>query len=148
MNFQKVFKIVIGLIGVVAIYFLARIIAVGDDAIEASEDLQSSFVTPFMYVAYLILGVVLAFVLFFTLKNVLSNKDNLKKFAINTGVFALLILFTYFVLSDGVETEMRDGEILSASGSKWIDTGLHLFYILTVVAMGAMAYSSIKKSIN
>ncbi len=148
MNFQKVFKIVIGLIGVVAIYFLARIIAVGDDAIEASEDLQSSFVTPFMYVAYLILGVVVAFVLFFTFKNVLSNKDNLKKFAINTGVFVLLILFTYFVLSDGLETEMRDGEILSASGSKWIDTGLHLFYILTVVAMGAMAYSSIKKSIN
>ena len=71
MDFQKVFKIVVGLIGVVAIYFLARIIAVGDDAIEASEDLQSSFVTPFMYVAYLILGVVLVFVLFFTLKNVL-----------------------------------------------------------------------------
>ena len=148
MDFQKVFKIVVGLIGVVAIYFLARIIAVGDDAIEASEDLQSSFVTPFMYVAYLILGVVLVFVLFLPLKNVLSNKDALKQFAVNTGVLAGLILFTYFVLAEGVETEMRDGEILSASGSKWIDTGLYLFYILTVVAIGSMAFSSIKKSIS
>ena len=92
MNFQKVFKIVVGLIGVLAVFFLARIIGAGDDALEASEDLQNSLVTPFMYIAYLILGVVLAFVLFFTLKNVFSNKDILKQFAINIGAFAILAL--------------------------------------------------------
>ncbi len=115
MNFQKVFKIVVGLIGVLAVFFLARIIGAGDDALEASEDLQNSLVTPFMYIAYLILGVVLAFVLFFTLKNVFSNKDILKQFAINIGAFAILALFAYFALADGVETELRDGEMLSAN---------------------------------
>ena len=148
MNFQKVFKIVVGLIGVLAVFFLARIIGSGDDALEASEDLQNSLVTPFMYIAYLILGVVLAFVLFFTLKNVFSNKDILKQFAINIGAFAILALFAYFALADGVETELRDGEMLSANGSKLIDAGLYMFYILTIVAVGAMAFAGFKKTIK
>jgi lysylphosphatidylglycerol synthetase-like protein (DUF2156 family) len=148
MDFQKVFKIVVGLIGLVAIVFLARIIGAGDDALETSEDLQNSLVTPFMFIAYLILGVVVAFVLFFTLKNVFSNKDTLKQFAINIGAFAVLAIFSFFALSEGVETELRDGDILSATGSKLIDTGLYMFYILTVVAVGAMAFASIKKSIK
>jgi len=110
--------------------------------------LQNSLVTPFMFIAYVILGVVVAFVLFFTLKNVFSNKDTLKQFAINIGAFAVLAIFSFFALSEGVETELRDGDILSATGSKLIDTGLYMFYILTVVAVGAMAFASIKKSIK
>ena len=63
----------------------------------------------------------------------------------SVGAFLLVVIIAY-VMAEGVETEMRDGEILSASGSKWVGTGLNTFYILAVVAIGSMIYSGIKKA--
>jgi hypothetical protein len=40
---------------------------------------------------------------------------------------------------------MQDGEMLSASGSKWVGTGLYAFYIMAILAIGAMVFSGIKK---
>ena len=54
----------------------------------------------------------------------------------------------YFGFANGVETPMKDGEILSASGSKWVGTGLYLFYFLLVIALGLMLYTGIKKTIS
>jgi hypothetical protein len=50
-----------------------------------------------------------------------------------------------FLLSEGVETPMKDGEVLSAAGSRWVGAGLRTFYILAVVAIGAMLYSGVKR---
>jgi hypothetical protein len=40
---------------------------------------------------------------------------------------------------------MKDGEMLSASGSRWVGTGLRTFYILAVVAIGTMVFSGVKR---
>ena len=40
---------------------------------------------------------------------------------------------------------MKDGELLSASGSRWVGTGLRTFYILAIVAVGVMLYSGVKR---
>jgi hypothetical protein len=49
------------------------------------------------------------------------------------------------MLADGTQMQMREGEILSESGSKWVGTGLNVFYILAVLAIGSMVFSGIKK---
>jgi hypothetical protein len=52
------------------------------------------------------------------------------------GVFVIA-----FLLSKGVETPMRDGKVLSATGSKLVGTGIRVFYILTIIAVGLMVFS-------
>jgi hypothetical protein len=73
-----------------------------------------------------------------------SNPTKLKKAGISTAAFAIVVLIS-FLLSEGVETPMKDGELLSASGSRWVGTGLRTFYILAIVAVGVMLYSGVKR---
>ena len=40
---------------------------------------------------------------------------------------------------------MKDGEFLSANGSKWVETGIRTFYLLTTIALGLMIYSGLIK---
>ncbi|MCW5518940.1 hypothetical protein J1N09_03760 [Aureitalea sp. L0-47] len=96
-----------------------------------------------LYVAYITLALTIFIVLVYVLKETFSG--NLKKTLMSLGAFILVVIIGY-VLSEGVETEMRDGEMLSESGSKWVGTGLHTFYILAIVAIGSMIYSGIKKA--
>ena len=53
-----------------------------------------------------------------------------------------------FLFSSGVETPMKDGEILSASGSRWVGTGIRMFYFLAVIAIGSMLFAGAKKLIK
>ena len=53
-----------------------------------------------------------------------------------------------FALSNGVETPMKDGEVLSASGSRWVGAGLRMFYILAALAVLSMIFSGAIKILN
>jgi len=94
-----------------------------------------------MYIAYVTLALVVLLVLIFVIKGLAAG--NLTRTLASVGIFLLIVVIAY-VMADGVETEMRDGEILSQSGSQWVGTGLNTFYILAVVAIGSMIYSGIK----
>lgn len=94
-----------------------------------------------MYIAYITLALVVLLVLIFVLKGLAAG--NIKRTLISIGFFLLIVAIAYG-MANGVETEMRDGEVLSASGSQWVGTGLNTFYILAVVAIGSMIYSGIK----
>ena len=97
------------------------------------------------------------------LKDYLNNKDKKKRqdkklqdnhktltelismVAINQ---ILVVILISYVLSDGVETPLKDGEVLSASGSKWVGTGIRTFYILAAVAISLMLFSGVSKIIK
>ena len=53
---SKILSLVSGFIGLVAIYFLTRIIMEGDDAVKESLELQNSLVSPFVSFAKVILS--------------------------------------------------------------------------------------------
>ncbi|WP_031427206.1 hypothetical protein [Flavimarina sp. Hel_I_48] len=141
---HKILKIVSIIISILAAVWLVRIILAGDTAIADSNDLQSSLVTPFIYIAYIIFAIALVFVVVFVLKNLFSNANSLKSTLIGLGAFAAVIVISY-VLASGQETPMQDGEVLSASGSRWVETGIYAFYILAILAIGAMVFSGVKK---
>ncbi|NEV92570.1 hypothetical protein G3567_00200 [Psychroflexus sp. YR1-1] len=135
----NIIKIIFGIVG--AILFV-RILNAGDDAIEANAALQSSVVAPFMWVSYIILGITVLVVLFFSIKALFTG--DVKKTLLSVGSFVLIIVVSYLV-SSGTETALRDGDVLSASGSRWVSTGLTAFYILSALAVLAMLLSSVKK---
>ena len=138
----NIIKLIFGIGG--AILFV-RILNTGDDAIEAEAALQSSVLAPYLIVSYIILGLTVLAVLIFAVKALFSG--NVKKTLISLGGFILIIVLS-FVFSSGTETALRDGDMLSASGSRWVSTGLTAFYILAVLAIVAMLASSVRKIIT
>ncbi|AFL80937.1 hypothetical protein Aeqsu_1445 [Aequorivita sublithincola DSM 14238] len=137
MALHKILKIVALLLSVAGVIFLAMIISKGDVEVTAT----GAGVDGFLYVAYIILGLTVLFVLFFVLKGLAAG--NIKNTLISIGAFLLIVVISY-VLADGNPMQIGE-EVLSASGSKWVGTGLYTFYILAVIAIGSMVFSGIKK---
>ena len=145
MNIQKITTIVCASLGLLGVLFLGMIIGKGDDAIEMSA-MQGDYgsVSYIIMLAQLILGIAVLITLVFSAKNLASDKQKLKRSLMGIGAFVVVILIA-FLFSSGEETPMKDGELLSASGSRWVGTGLRTFYILAIVAVGVMLYSGVKR---
>ena len=137
MGFHKIFKIISMVLALVGILFGVMIIAGNDGQIDNM-----------MFVAYAVLFLVIASVVVFTVLNLVSNKEALIGALKGVGSFLVLALICYFVFAEGVETELRDGEMLSASDSKLVGAGLYMFYALAIIASGTMLYTGVKKMIK
>lgn len=145
---HKILKIVLAVLGVAGMIFLARIVAAGDEAVKASAAAgDTSLIEPMAWIAYLVLGVIVALVLIFVIVNLFSSGETLKKTLMSVGAFVLVAVIAY-VLAEGVETPMQDGKMLSESGSRWVGTGLYAFYILAIVSVVVMLGTGIKKMIK
>ncbi len=97
-----------------------------------------------LFVAYLIMGLIVSCVAFYSFKNVISDKTALRSTLKTLGAFLVLFLICYFVLARGEETPLRDGKMLSAAGSKLISAALFMFYSLILIASGSMLWFGIK----
>ena len=137
MGFHKIFKIISMVLPLVGILFGVMIIAGNDGQIDNM-----------MFVAYAVLFLVIASVVVFTVLNLVSHKEALIGALKGVGSFLVLALICYFVFAEGVETELRDGEMLSASDSKLVGAGLYMFYALAIIASGTMLYTGVKKMIK
>jgi uncharacterized membrane protein len=138
MNLHKVTKIAAIVISVLSLVFLGGLMASDDAA-------NSSWITPLIYLSYVILIACIALVIIYVFKNLFSKKDDLKKTFIFIGLFVALILVS-FILADGTEVKSPSNEIIaSESTSKWVSTGLNMFYLLAVVAVGTMFWTGFNK---
>ena len=146
MDLQKLLKIVAIVTGVISIFFLASILSAGDEAIKAGE--SGGTVNVFMYVSYTVLAIAVLIVLAFTILNLVSNTSGFKNTLIGIGAFVVLSLLCYFGFANGVESPLKDGNMLSANGSKLIGAGLYLFYFLALIAGGIMLGFGIKKMVK
>ena len=138
MNLHKVTKIVAIVISILSLVALGGLMATSD-----SED--NSWISPLIYLSYIILLACIVVVLIYVFKNLFSNKENLKKTLIYIGVFFGVVLVS-FILADGTEIKSASNEIIaSESTSKWVSTGLNTFYLLAVAAIGTMVWTGFNK---
>ena len=145
MNLQTIVKIVSAVFGLLGVVFLFRIIGAGDEEIKmAATSGDFATVSPLVSLAIAILLITVLITLVFSILNLASSSKKLKKSLIFVGCFVVVTLIAYAV-SDGVETPMKDGEVLSANGSRWVGTGLRMFYILATLAILSMIFSGAKK---
>ncbi|MEZ4777861.1 MAG: hypothetical protein R2786_00565 [Flavobacteriaceae bacterium] len=118
------------------------ILSAGDKAIIAGE--SGGTVNGALYTAYIIFGLVLAAVLIFVLKGVFSG--NIKMTLITVGAFLAIVLIGYVMASGSTEgLPLVDNQPVTESTSKWVGTGLNTFYILALLAIGAMILSGLKR---
>ena len=145
MDIHKITKYVALSLGVIGLILQVVILVKGDDAIEMA-GLAGNFssVSPMINLAFIIVIIAVLITLVSSFAALASNSAKLKKAGIYVAAFAAVVLLS-LLLSKGVETPMKDGEVLSASGSRWVGAGLRTFYILVVVAIGAMLYSGGKR---
>ena len=148
MNIQKITTYSVSALGILGAVFVLMIVAKGDDAIEMSA-MQGDFgsVTPIILLAQIILAIAILITVFFSIKNLASDKEKLKSSLMSIGAF-LVVLIAAFIFSSGEETPMQDGAVLSANGARLVETGIKMFYFLTVIAIAAMSYGSVRKLIN
>ena len=148
MNIQKITTYTVAALGVLGAIFLVIIVGKGDDAIEMNA-MQGDFssITPIILLAQIILAITILITVVFSVKNLASDKEKLKSSLMSIGAF-LVVLIAAFIFSSGEETPMQDGAVLSANGARLVETGIKMFYFLTVIAIAAMSYGSVRKLIN
>ena len=145
MNIQTIVKIISAVFGLLGAIFLFRIIGVGDEEIKMAASMGDfGTVSPLVSLAIAILSITVIVTVLFSLLSLASSPEKLKKSLVFIGCF-LLVTGIAYAISSGVETPMKDGEILSASGSRWVETGLRMFYILATLAVLSMVFSGAKK---
>ena len=145
MKIQTIVKILSAVFGLLGVVFLFRIIGAGDEEIKmAATSGDFATVSPLVSLAIAILFITVSITLVFSILNLASSSKKLKKSLIFIGCFVVVTIIAY-AASDGVETPMKDGEVLSANGSRWVGTGLRMFYILATLAILSMILSGAKK---
>ncbi|GAB2764251.1 hypothetical protein [Salinimicrobium soli] len=145
MTLHKILKYLAIVIGVIGLILWGRVLMTGDDAIENSAALQASVVTPFLIVAYIVFAIIVLVVLFFVIKGLFSG--DIKRTLMSVGAFILVVLIAY-LLTDGTETVLNDGEVVSANTNHWVGAGLVTFYILACIAILLMVVSGVRKLIK
>jgi len=148
MSVQKIVTYVAALLGVIGLIFQITILSKGDDVIEmAALSGDYGVVSSMVSLAMIIIAIAVILTLAFSVMNLTSDREKLKKAMISIGAFLALVLIA-FLFSSGVETPLKDGEVLSATGSRLVETGLRTFYFLVVIAAGAMIYSGVRRLKN
>ncbi len=146
---HKILKIVALVLSLAGIGVLVNIIVKGDETIKAMAlDGDTSVVEPMAIIAYITLGLVLAFVLFFILKNLFTSGKSLKSTLIGLGAFAAVLLIAYVVSGGDTNIYKYNGLVASEGESKMVGAGLVAFYILILGAIATMLFSGIKKLIK
>ncbi|WP_281847267.1 hypothetical protein [Olleya namhaensis] len=146
---HKILKIVALVLSLAGIGVLVNIIVKGDETIKAlALDGDTSVVEPMAIIAYITLGLVLAFVLFFILKNLFTSGKSLKSTLIGLGAFAAVLLIAYVVSGGDTNIYKYNGLVASEGESTMVGAGLVAFYILILGAIATMFFSGIKKLIK
>ena len=145
MNTNKLTRIGCIALGVLGVISLFLVFITGDDAIKFGDGVGA--IMPIILLGQLTVLVAVVITSIYALKGLMADKAKLKSSLMFVGIFLGIFLIA-FLLSEGVETPMRDGKVLSASGSKLVGTGIRVFYILTIIAVGLMVFTGGKRSIK
>ena len=145
MNLEILTRIGCIALGVLGLIFLAIVFASGDDSSKmAAASGNYGVITPIIILSQITLLIAVIVTLIFSLRGIAKDKSKMKNALKSAGLFLIVVVIA-FVLSNGVETPMRDGKVLSAMGSKLVGTGIRVFFILSIIAIVLMVFPGTKK---
>ena len=151
---HKGLKIIVAILSLIGIIGLVRIIMTGEEeakALMASGNNNTLFET-MSWMAYIIFAIAVVLVIIFVFKNLFSGGGNIKNTLIGVGAFVLVLIIGYVMSGGdplvGTDKYAYDGVLATEGESKFVGGGLIAFYILSVVAIGAMIFSGVKKLIK
>lgn len=151
----KILKIVVGILSLLGCVFLVRIMFAGDTVLKedykaqlGNSELVDGLFNPFAVIMYIVLAMILAFVVFFVVKNLLSGGGSIKNTFIGVGAFVAILLIAYVMSGGDTLQYFYDDKMATEAQSQMVGAGLVSFYILSVISIAAMAFSGLKKLIK
>ncbi|WP_201723377.1 hypothetical protein [Zobellia sp. OII3] len=141
----KIILVVVGLIGA-ALWFMLP-----ESEMPASEAINNGALNAMFVITWLLLGIAIVSSVVFALKNLFSNPASLKK-SLFVVVGFLLVIGIGYVMASGTDVNIREmadrGVSTNESEIKQIGAGINVFFILTLVAVGAMLWGGVRKMIK
>lgn len=143
----------IGAIGIILWFVMNNSISGLMESSGASEarelpfDEAAAAVTPLYTLTLVIFAIAIIATLIAVFAGLAKNPSGLKSVGIGIVAFLVILGISYGV-AEGTQVEMKDGDILTANESKWVGAGLYMFYILAIIAVGAMITAGIKKIVS
>ncbi|SFU58026.1 hypothetical protein SAMN05216480_10878 [Pustulibacterium marinum] len=137
---SKIFNIGIVVLGVICFIFWYLLLGSTDP-----------YADILFYVSYALLAVAIIATLVWTLVNIFSSGEKVKRTLIGVGALVLVVVLGYvFAGSDNIDYQLLSSQGISVteSTSKTVGAGLIMFYILALVAILAMVLSGVKKMIK
>ncbi|WP_224487695.1 hypothetical protein [Robertkochia flava] len=138
----KILAIILGVVGLVVWVMIAR----------NDNPSQSGMVDVMINLGYWMTIITAVVTFAFSIWQLLTHPDKLKKALISLGVFALVLFISYAVLSSGTDINLdrlaQRGINVTEGTSKMVGAGLWAFYLLAIIAVVAMVFSGIKKIIS
>ncbi|WP_299768669.1 hypothetical protein [uncultured Dokdonia sp.] len=158
MGLHKILKIVVGVIGVIAMIFAGIVWTIDSEPLQEevkalginAVDVPSS-IGNLMTIGYIVLALILVLVIIFVIKGLFSG--NAKNVLIGVGIFLLVIAISYFVASDAIPEDIMKAAAkqdieLTPNIMKWVGAGINSFFILAATAIGLMLFSGAKKLVK
>jgi hypothetical protein len=141
----KIVLIVLGLIGVVLWFQLP------DSDMPAAQAIGSASINFMFIITYILMAIAIIVSLVFSLVNLFSNPRSLKK-TLFVIVGFLLVLAVSYGLASGTDVNIDEmaarGIATSETIVKRIGMGLNMFFILVIIAVGAMIWGGVRKMTN
>ena len=106
-----------------------------------------SAVSPLYNLALVVIVVLLIATLVTIVSGLVKNPSSLKKVFVGVAAFAVIVGIAYG-LAEGQEVVTREGDVISASQTKWVGAGIISFYLFSAIAIVAMIAAGVKKSIS
>lgn len=146
---SKILMIVAAAIGLIAIFFLARIVIAGDAVITSSAELQSSVVSPFIVFSIIILVLTAVISVIFSGYSLVQNPDQLKEALIGFGVLVGLLLITYFVSPNSQVVDVTGKVLMEESSlSQIISAAISYSFVLGTIGLGFFLWDFVKSMIK
>lgn len=89
-----------------------------------------------------------ALALAFGILSMATNPQALKKTLIFVAVFAIFGILSYVSASDAIPDNLGDDIVVTTAQSKYVGTGIYMFYFLAGIAILSMIGFGIKKTLN
>ncbi len=138
----KIILVVLGLIGAVLWFQLP------DQNVPVGQAVENGAMNFMFIITYILLGIAILASLLYSLIGLFSKPQSLKRTLVVIVGFLIVVGVSY-VLADGadgtVEAMATKGINTSESTVKKIGMGLNVFFILTIIAVGAMLWGGVKK---
>jgi len=137
---HKIIKIALFAVGVLSavLWYLLP-----DSEMPMAEAAQSGPMNFMFIITYILLGIAIVVSLLFTLKNLISNPQGLKKTLFVVVGLAIVVGISY-VLSSGTDVEPQFMAMSNESTVKNIGMGLNVFFILTIIAIVSLIVPAVK----
>ena len=137
---HKILKIALFAFGVISaiLWYLLP-----DSDMPAAEAASSGAMNGMFIITYVLLGLAILASLLFTLKNLFSNPQGLKKTLFVVGGFILVVGISY-VLSSGTDVSPEYLAMSDEATVKNIGMGLNVFFILTIIAIASLVIPAVK----